>query len=386
MIDERLSRHKTQENLMLRSEVSQLKQQMGAKDIMITNKDNEILRLLNQIATDMIRRSDVDAMIAAAVEEALSKANAEHERSMRAMAAEYEARIAELEKKNSKGGNNTGGKSNSGTQKKANTETFATKEEAIAALEEAQKIVNHLMRCRVNGKKVWAKLPETPLGKSHRGVMYNVNMILRKYLCGNAECNTEKTQKYEIGLDISRKTVNTSINKIIKQLRRLLDGRLRWYVLQDFYLYIDETIGGVFVLGEDGKAHLRTRYYWGIRSSVTNLVYFMYDKGSRSRQVIVDFLKDFIGTIQTDGATMYKIFEKHPELGITRLSCLVHIRRYFRKALKFEDETGIIWPQVAKTSFSLAVMNLPAIWHSPIRLRRAASFAASTHTITGRIF
>lgn len=38
---------------------------------------------------------------------------------------------------------------------------------------------------------------------------------------------------------------------------------------------------------------------------------------------------------------MYKIFEKNPELGVTRLSCLVHIRRYLLKAFKFEDETGI---------------------------------------------
>ncbi len=57
--------------------------------------------------------------------------------------------------------------------------------------------------------------------------------------------------------------------------------------------------------------------------------------------MILNFLKDFIGTIQTDGATMYKIFEKNAELGITRLCCLIHIRRYFYKALMFEDETGI---------------------------------------------
>ena len=57
--------------------------------------------------------------------------------------------------------------------------------------------------------------------------------------------------------------------------------------------------------------------------------------------MILNFLKDLIGTIQTDGATMYKIFEKNAKLGITMLSCLVHIRRYFYKALMFEDETGI---------------------------------------------
>ena len=93
----------TQENLALRSENSQLKIQMEAKDNMLTNKDGEILRLLNQIASDMVKRSDVDEMIAAAVKEAVDKVNAENERKMKAMAAEYEAVIASLKKKG-KGG------------------------------------------------------------------------------------------------------------------------------------------------------------------------------------------------------------------------------------------------------------------------------------------
>lgn len=184
-------------------------------------------------------------------------------------------------------------------------------------------------------------MPATPLGKSHRGVLYNVNVILRKYLCGNAECNTQKSQHYEIGIDISRKTVNTSINKIINGLRLKFEDRFRWHVLQDPYLYVDETFNDVFTTCDYGKVHLRTRYLWGIRAYAICLVYFIYDKGSRSRKVILDFLKDFIGTIQTDGATMYKILEENKKLGITRLSCLVHIRRYFYKALKFEDESGI---------------------------------------------
>ena len=60
---ERLNRHITQENLALRSENSQLKIQMEAKDNMLTSKDGEILRLLNQIASDMVKRSDVDEIV-----------------------------------------------------------------------------------------------------------------------------------------------------------------------------------------------------------------------------------------------------------------------------------------------------------------------------------
>ena len=72
-------------------------------DNALTSKDSEILRLLNQIASDMVKRSDVDGMIAAAVKEAVDKVNAENERKTKAMAAEYEAVIASLKKKD-KGG------------------------------------------------------------------------------------------------------------------------------------------------------------------------------------------------------------------------------------------------------------------------------------------
>lgn len=49
---------------------------MEAKENMLNSKDGEILRLFNQIASDMVKRSDVDAMIAAAVKEAVDRANA----------------------------------------------------------------------------------------------------------------------------------------------------------------------------------------------------------------------------------------------------------------------------------------------------------------------
>lgn len=446
MNDERLSRHITQDNLRLRSDNSQLKKQMEEKDIMLNSKDDQILSLLNQIATDMVKRSDVDEIVKKAVSEEHDRLVSYYEGRMRSMAAEYEAKIAELKKGRGKKGGNGG--NSVGSNRKPNTQTFDTKEEAVAALEEAQKkalamadqafgkgsekltaeqkpatdpqeeaadddskvkspvqqrgdygekdyvstprstdycqygdvddddithnyffpegcdansaiygertkeqweitlprlckIINHLFRCRVNGKKVWAKMPDGLLKNAHLGPRYSTNMILNKYLNGMSENKTERTLEYQIGMNISRKTVNTHVNKLLSGIRSFMEERFRWWILQDDYLGIDETVEDVFVDCEDGKRHLRTRYHWGIYSSAFCLAYFIYDQGSRSRKVIQKFLEEFLGTIQTDGASMYKIFEKHPELGITRLSCLVHIRRYFRKALKFETDNGI---------------------------------------------
>ena len=81
------------------TENSQLKKQMEAKDNMLTNKDGEILRLLNQIASDMVKRSDVDEIVKGAVAEEHDRMVAFYEEKMKAMAAEYEAVIASLKKK-----------------------------------------------------------------------------------------------------------------------------------------------------------------------------------------------------------------------------------------------------------------------------------------------
>lgn len=137
MNDERLSRHITQDNLRLRSDNSQLKKQMEEKDIMLNSKDDQILSLLNQIATDMVKRSDVDEIVKKAVSEEHDRLVSYYEGRMRSMAAEYEAKIAELKKGRGKKGGNGG--NSVGSNRKPNTQTFDTKEEAVAALEEAQK-------------------------------------------------------------------------------------------------------------------------------------------------------------------------------------------------------------------------------------------------------
>ena len=66
---------------------------MHSSDSNLREKDSEVLRLLNQIATDMIRKDDVDRIVA----EAVAKATADYEERMKSMAAEYEARIAEIQ-------------------------------------------------------------------------------------------------------------------------------------------------------------------------------------------------------------------------------------------------------------------------------------------------
>ena len=103
MNDERLSRHFRQENADLKSENTRLKMQAETQESRLREKDSEVLRLLNQIATDMIRKDDVDRLIEEAVAKATTALKADYEERMKSMAAEYEAKIAELQNQNNKG-------------------------------------------------------------------------------------------------------------------------------------------------------------------------------------------------------------------------------------------------------------------------------------------
>ena len=443
-----------QENADLKSENSRLRMQTDAQETRIQEKDSEVLRLLNQIATDMIRKSDVDRLIEEAVAKATAALKADYEERMKAMAAEYEAKIAEMQ--NQKGGkgddkDQNPSKSTKNSKKKGGTVICNSMEEAMQRIQEEmnkaavmqdqafgggseklaseqkpavnpeeenadddskvqspvnprgdygernieskprpeeysnyikvdkedeitvdcypegcdenskkygkrthiiwelslpklKKMLVNLYRCKVNGKKIWAKMPnrDSLLKGTHLGTMYVVNLILNKYLNGMAENRIKKSLEYVTGADVPKQTNNTLVNNLLTKIRNLFEETYRKHILIDSYLAVDETVGDVFV-DDNGEVHLRTRYFWGFRTSVTNLVYFIYDKGSRSREVIVNFLKEFVGTIQTDGASMYKVFEKDPTLNVTRLSCLVHIRRYFLKSMKFEDKTGVAY-------------------------------------------
>ena len=139
MNDERLSRHLQQENADLKSENSRLKMQTDAQENKIQEKDNEVLRLLNQIATDMIRKSDVDRLIEEAVAKATAAVKADYEERMKSMAAEYEAKIAEIQNRNNKDKDDKDqdpGKSTKNSKKKGGTVICNTMEEAMQRIQE----------------------------------------------------------------------------------------------------------------------------------------------------------------------------------------------------------------------------------------------------------
>jgi len=63
--------------------------------------------------------------------------------------------------------------------------------------------------------------------------------------------------------------------------------------------------------------------------AATGLVYFFYDDGSRSEDVIIKELKGYEGVIQSDGLGAYKKVALQSGGKIVRVSCLQHCKRAF---------------------------------------------------------
>lgn len=62
------------------------------------------------------------------------------------------------------------------------------------------------------------------------------------------------------------------------------------------------------------------------------MVFFHYDKGSRSQQTAIKLLKSFKGYLQSDGYAAYNVFEEKKDVYF--ISCLSHIRRYWSYSLE----------------------------------------------------
>jgi len=98
--------------------------------------------------------------------------------------------------------------------------------------------------------------------------------------------------------------------------------------MESDYLMADET--PIKVLTEDKPGASHKGYYWVYFAPLNNLVCFEYQKG-RCREGPVNFLKNFSGTLQTDGYNVYEYFEIVPY--ITLLACMAHAIRKFDEAL-----------------------------------------------------
>lgn len=133
------------------------------------------------------------------------------------------------------------------------------------------------------------------------------------------------------GFELSKSTAHHLMRKsaeILEGLHKAL-GRA---VKEDPYMGCDETYSLIKLELPNPKGkgkHVKKGYIWVAVGHNTGLVYFFYDDGSRKEEVFMEFIKGYLGIIQTDGLKIYRKTGDDPQNGITRIACIQHIKREF---------------------------------------------------------
>ena len=101
-------------------------------------------------------------------------------------------------------------------------------------------------------------------------------------------------------------------------------------VLQQDYVTADETYHKVLLTKiKPTDKGSKKGYLWAVSAPKLGLVFFVYEDGSRSEQVILNVFSDYKGTIQSDAYAPYRKLESDAYPDIMRIACLQHVKRDF---------------------------------------------------------
>lgn len=146
--------------------------------------------------------------------------------------------------------------------------------------------------------------------------------------------NRIKRKLREMGAVFSKSTFVRYYGLAASALLDMLGGTLRSCITDSTYLMIDETCELVGVINpETGIPEYRKRYLWAFHNPVASTVMYLYENGSRARKVVTDMLRDFKGTISTDGYEAYRIFDTDAHPDILHCGCWAHVRRKVLESL-----------------------------------------------------
>ena len=174
------------------------------------------------------------------------------------------------------------------------------------------------------------RLPSRPLEKAMAGEGLLAQIVIDKYV--DHLPLYRQMQRFERGgVKLSYSTLTDWVSGTCTLIEPLFEA-LKKRVLQSNYLHVDET--PIKVIDKNNKGGTHRGYYWVYQNSIDKTVFFDYQEG-RGREGPVRILENFRGHLQTDGYSVYDIFEK--QQGITLMHCMAHARRMFNEALANDE-------------------------------------------------
>lgn len=176
-----------------------------------------------------------------------------------------------------------------------------------------------------------APMPLLPIYKGIPGASLLTEILLEKFEYHMPYYRQIK-KFFHQGLEgLTESTVDGWFKKTVELLRPLYDA-LEKEIFSCDYIQTDETVMPVI---DEARHKAEKEYLWMTRSVMEMLAIFYYDGGSRAGDVIKTKTDAhcFKGYLQCDGYPAYTAAFK-PGGGVTLVFCMVHMRRYFRDAVK----------------------------------------------------
>ena len=128
------------------------------------------------------------------------------------------------------------------------------------------------------------------------------------------------------GVTIAESTMIGWFKAACKLLEPLYDLHKAHFLLST-YIQADET--PIKVQSRDVPGATHKGYFWDYFDPLTSTVVFEYQP-TRGQAGPMDFLKNYKGTLQSDGYAAYEVFGRDKD--ITLLACMAHARRKFDEA------------------------------------------------------
>lgn len=135
------------------------------------------------------------------------------------------------------------------------------------------------------------------------------------------------------GLKLSRSSLTNWTSRSIALLEPIYDAQLE-NILRSKVLAMDET---PVKAGRKEKGKMNKAYFWPLYGDA-NEVAFTFSL-SRKKQHVVDTLKNFSGTLLTDGYAAYERYAAQSD-NVIHAQCWIHTRRYFEQAQQAEPEAS----------------------------------------------
>lgn len=167
-----------------------------------------------------------------------------------------------------------------------------------------------------------AELPPRPIEKGMAEPSLLAHVVIEKY-ADHLPLYRQVQRFTRAGITLAESTLGDWIMASARLLAPLYEA-MKEELLDSGYIQADETPIQVQDPNKGRKTH--RGYYWVYHAPEKRLIVMDYQR-SRSRAGPTNFLQDYEGALQSDGYSVYDVYDQYPH--ITTYNCMAHARRYF---------------------------------------------------------